>query len=150
MKSRKKKEIIVMCGTSHCGKSTYTRQFKGYALINSDTIRMNLTGTTQLGEKEEAVWRVFNELKLDSVKKKENIILDACHITPQSRWHALQGVDGYKKVCVLFIVKLKTIKERCKEKWAEDMWRSFKKVRPTREQLITEGFDEVVIIKEVK
>ena len=144
----KKKELIVLCGTSNCGKSTYAKKLKGYALINSDTIRLHLTGTTALGEREGEVWGLFNALKLDSKKKGENVILDACHISSQARWHALQDMDEYYKICVLFDVRLKTVKKRCGMRWAIEMWRDFQEVKPTKADLLYEGFDEVRIIRE--
>jgi len=143
---KKCKELIVLCGTSHCGKSTYAAKLRGYNVINSDTIRYNLTGSNGLGSSDGKVWDLFNRLKLECIEKGENIVLDACHITPQARWHALQNADGYKTICVLFDVKLNTVKSRCKEKWATEMWRTFSKTKPTKSDLLDEGFDEVIIV----
>jgi len=146
----KKKEIIVLCGSSHCRKTYYRKPLENlYTVINTDTIRLRLTKDTHLNSKKEPrVWEIFEDLKQISIKHGENIILDACHITPQARWHALRVPCDYKKICVLFHSKLKTIKSRCKEKWAVDMWRAFKRNKPTKAELLLEGFDEVREIRE--
>ena len=143
------KIIIVLCGTSKSGKTTYRNSIKNkYTIINSDTIRLQLTGTTALTNKENEVWSIFNSQKKLALSKEENIILDACHITPQARWHAIQDTNGYIKICILFDISLKTIKERTKEKWAIDMWKIFNRSKPNKIELLREGFDKVVIIKD--
>ena len=145
----KKKEIIVMCGPSNCGKSTYIRSlpFK-YTVINSDTIRLKCNGSTKLGSNEATIWSIFHKHKMLALKRGENIILDACHISHEARWHSLNLVPKrYKKICVIFNVKLKTVKSRCNKSWAISMWQEFKRNKPSTQELLYYGFNKVVKIK---
>jgi len=146
----KMRKFIVLCGPSHCGKSSYAKKAgANYAVISSDIIRNNLTGKTKLSEREDEVWRMFSKCKNEALIDRRNIILDACHITPQARWHALRGVGAeYQKICVLFNVKLKTIISRNGgQEWVKEMWQDFQDRRITKQKLLGEGFNKVKIAK---
>lgn len=147
------KDLIVLCGTSHSGKSDYARQYEvTHTIISSDEIRAELG--VKYGEAEDKVWQIFAARKFEAMLRLDNIILDACHISKRARSHSLQGPNAHhRKICVAFDLPLRTIRERCcKEervclKEVERMWKDFQDNKPTAEQLKREGFDEVYFIR---
>jgi len=90
-------------------------------------------------------------------EKEHNVVLDACHISKRARWHSLQGPNDYHvKICIVFDVPLRTIRERCLEQKrvplneVEQMWKGFQSTKPTEDELRLQGFDEVYFVKEVR
>lgn len=142
------KQIVVLCGPSHSGKSTFAQRFADqFSVINSDDIRNELTGKCALSEHEDSVWAEFSARKEHALRAGRNIILDACHLTRKARQHSLEDVDGrYRKICMVFDLPFSVIKERCvREKRmtlqaVRQMWRRFKK--PAQQELLEDGFDE--------
>lgn len=144
-------ELIVMCGVSHSGKSTYVKKkYKNYTYINSDEIRKKITGTFAFTSKEDEskVWQEFFNKKIESIQNKKNIVLDACHLSSQSRWHALRGVPStYNKVIVVMDVSKNEILKRVdkckriKKKYVLSMINDFKKPNHC------EGFDEIIKVR---
>lgn len=111
--------FMVLCGVSHSGKSTFAASFgTGPLIINSDSIRKRLTGTSNLGnnKEEKNVWSVFQKEKQKALDKKvKNIVLDACHLSKASRWHAFKDVPKeYKRILVLFTQPFTILKKRVK------------------------------------
>ena len=149
---RNAKQIIVLCGPSHSGKSTFARRFANrFTITSSEDIRKKLTGKHELSEHEDAVWAEFSARKKDALKADQNIVLDACHLSPKARQHALEKVDGrYRKICIVFNCPFHVIKKRClREKRlslavVRGIWNKFKK--PTKQELLQQGFDEVYLI----
>jgi len=144
--------IVVLCGPSHSGKSTFARRFaNGFTIINSDDVRKSLTGNPELSEHEGSVWAEFSARKHIALRAAQNIILDACHLSSKARQHALEDVDDtYRKICIVFDCSFHVIKKRCLRERrmslavAREIWNRFKK--PTLQQLLQEGFDEVYFI----
>lgn len=112
-------ELIVMCGVSHAGKSTYVQKLiqdnplKHYFVVNSDEIREQLHGSREQTSDESQVWRIFGQRKIEAFKQNRNIILDACHITSQARWYARQTPVGYNIKIVVLSTPLPELKRRC-------------------------------------
>jgi len=144
--------IVVLCGPSHSGKSTFARRFaNGFTIINSDDVRKNLTGNPELSEHEGSVWAEFSARKRIALRAGRNVILDACHLSSKARRHALEKVDDrYRKLCIVFDCPFHVIKKRCLRERrmslavARDIWNRFKK--PTLEDLLQENFGEVYFI----
>jgi predicted kinase len=146
------RDYIVLCGVTHSGKTTYAKRLmkkypaKDYAYINTDGIRESLHGSREIKSFDEAaVWNLFEAAKRSALRDGRNIILDACHISKNARWHALNGVNGdHRKVCVVFNTPLKVIKKRVRkakrlnEAVLLSMYSSFSMPQ------MTEGFDEIV------
>lgn len=143
------RQIIVLCGPSHSGKSTFARRFaNGFTIISSEEIRKKLTGKLELSEHEDAVWAEFSARKRSALRAGQNIILDACHLSSRARQHALEDVDDrYRKICVVFDCPFRVIKKRCLRARrmslaaVRKIWNQFEK--PTRQELLEEGFDDV-------
>ena len=148
--------LIVLCGSSHTGKSAFARKLlRNFTIISSDEIRKRLTGSFRSSKDETKVWNVFESMKCKALKGGGNVVLDACHISKRARWHSLQGPNAHhRKICVVFDLPFGTIRARClKEKRmslkkAERMWKDFQKSKPTPERLKLEGFDAVHVVKE--
>ena len=146
------KWIIVLCGPSHSGKSTFAQRFAHqFCVINSDEIRKRLTGRPAPSEREDSVWAEFADRKRRALRDGRNIILDACHLTRKARQHSLEDVDArYRKVCAVFDLPFSAIRERCvREKGmalarVRRIWRRFEK--PTQRELLQHGFDEAYFI----
>jgi predicted kinase len=150
------RRIMVLCGPSHSGKSTFAKRFKKqFTVISSDEIRKAMTGSYEISEKDDVVWKVFAARKNLALKRGENIILDACHLSKKARQHSLEDVDNrYGKTCIVFDLPFRVLKERCvREKrmtpaTLEEIRNAFEK--PTRRELLECGFDEVYFIREKK
>ena len=148
-------KLIVLCGPSHSGKSTFARRFcKGFRVVSSDRIRKVSGATFRRPDQERMVWQAFESEKRKALREGRSVVLDACHMSEKARRHALQGPNhGHRKVCVVFDVPLTTVRRRClrdrrvRLKEVERMWNAFQQVKPTRKRLIREGFDEVYFVK---
>lgn len=147
-------ELIVLCGVSHSGKSTYAEELvrkypkKKYVIISSDQIREELYGTR--AKETKRVWNEFGRRKFEAISNKQNIILDACHISAQARWRSLQNTEEYKTKIIVFNILFKELERRwSKEKRLpffiiKGMLNTFGKI--TKEQLKSEGYKKVEFI----
>ncbi|MHC4192457.1 MAG: AAA family ATPase [Planctomycetota bacterium] len=153
-RASQKPVLIVLCGPSHVGKTTFARQLsevsKNFAIISPDKIRKQLSVRFGDFRHESKVWDIYESMKCKALRAGRNVILDACHISKQARWHALQGPNSnYKKICVVFDLPWQTIRERClSEKRVsleevERMWQAFQHNKPSPEELKLHGFDVV-------
>ena len=146
--------LLVLCGPSHAGKSTFAaRHCSGFVVVSSDRIRRGLG--TRFGDVqcEPSVWEAFDRLKREALGAGRNVVLDACHLSPEARWHSVQGPNRrHRRVFVLFDVPLATVLARCRRTGrlppdeAERMWRAFQVSRPTAGELRRLGFDEVHVV----
>ena len=136
-------KLIVLCGPSHAGKTTLARRLcKSFTVISSDEIRKRFPGGFESPKRETEVWNVFESMKCEALRKKRNVVLDACHMSRRARWHSLQGPNAYHvKICIVFDVPFPIIKERClKQKRlhlneVEQMWLGFQNSKPTEDEL---------------
>jgi len=153
--ARQRPVLVVLCGPSHSGKSTFAGTLRGqFVVINSDTVRQRATGVPAPSRDEEAVWRTFEYLKRQALERGRNVVLDACHMSRRARWHSLQGPNaGHRKVCVLFDLPLETVLARCRKtarlppQEVERMWRAFQTMKPAPSELRREGYDEVHVLR---
>ena len=147
--------LIVLCGPSHAGKTTFAQGLgKHFKVISSEEIRKEIAGCSERSRVEAKVWKVFEAMKCQALKERDNVILDACHMSRRARWHALQGPNGHhRKICVVFDLPFRTIRERCLKakrvslKEVERMWKDFQNSKPTPEELKLQGFDEVYFVR---
>ena len=130
--------LVVLCGPSYAGKTTFAQQLsKNFTIISTDEIRKRLGCGFDGSRYETKVWDVFESMKCQALKEDRNVILDACHISRQARWHSLQGPnESHRKICVVFDLPFKIIRERYlneKRISLEElvrMWRTFQKGKP--------------------
>lgn len=148
--------LIVLCGPSHAGKSTFARRFcKDFKIISTDRIRKQQRRSFACSREERKVWEAFESEKRKALREGHDVVLDACHISERARRHALQGPNTHhRKICIVFDLPLATIRQRClKDRRlsvmeAERMWKAFQDAKPTARQLRREGFDEVYFFVE--
>ena len=150
-KSHARPVLLVLCGPSHAGKSTFAaRHCRGFAVVSSDRIRRGLGTRFGDARAEPQVWEAFDRLKREALTAGRSVVLDACHLSPEARWHSVQGPNRrHRKGFVLFDVPLATVLARCRRTGrlgldeAERMWRAFQASKPTADELEGLGFDKV-------
>jgi predicted kinase len=148
--------LVMLCGPSHAGKTTFARKLGGkFTIISSEEIRKRLSGSFKRRRDENKVWGIFESRKSKALKQGQNIVLDACHISGQARRHSLEGPNAkHRKICVVFDLPLQTIRARwTKERRlplpeVERMWKAFQNSKPTRKELKHLGFDEVYFVRD--
>ncbi len=148
--------LVVLSGPSHAGKSTFARRLgENFTTISSDEIRRELNIGFQGREHEAGVWKLFESRKCKALEENRNVIIDACHISKQARWHSLQGPNtNHRKICIVFDWPLGVIRDRCLKakrvslNEVERMWNAFEESKPTAEDLKKEGFDEIYFVGE--
>jgi len=148
-------KLMVLCGPSHSGKSTFAEKLGGrFRVINSDEIRRCFIHSLTPSECELEVWSIFDRLKHKALADGLNVILDACHMSERARRHSLQGPNRHHlKICIVFDLPLRVVRARCVRarrlslKEVERMWRAFQQSKPTANQLMAEGFDEVRFVR---
>jgi predicted kinase len=145
--------LVVLCGPSHSGKSTFARRFcEGFRVVSSDRIRKERATVFGRPRDERVIWDAFESEKRKALREGRNVVLDACHMSRNARRHALQGPNArHRKVCVVFDVPLEKVRHRCRQAQrvplaeVERMWRAFQACKPTALELRREGFDEVYL-----
>jgi len=145
--------LVVLCGPSHAGKSTFARRFcKGCRIVSSDRIRKARRATYGCPRQERMVWEAFECEKRKALREGRSVVLDACHVSRNARRHALQGPTArHKRVCVVFDVPLEKVRHRCRQARrvplaeVERMWKAFQGCKPTARELEREGFDEAYL-----
>jgi len=151
--------LVVLSGPSHAGKSTLAKEIseigENFQIISPDQIRKQLSVSFGVPEYEAKVWNIYESMKRKALENGHNVILDACHMSEQARWHSLQGENSnFRKISIVFDLPLWTIRERCIRekrlplKEAERMWEAFQKSKPTQQELKRLGFDEVYFVHE--
>jgi len=143
--------LLVLCGPSHAGKSTFAaRHCRGFVVVSSDRIRRGLGARFGDARAEPRVWEAFDRRKREALRAGRNVVLDACHLSPEARQHSVQGPNGrHRRVFVLFDVPLGMVLARCRRtrrlppSEAKRMWQAFQASRPTAGELRRLGFDEV-------
>jgi predicted kinase len=96
--------LVVLCGPSHSGKSTFARRLcKGFTVVSSDRIRKERGTVFGCPEGERVIWEAFESEKRKALREGRNVVLDACHMSRRARRHALQGPNArHRRVCVVF------------------------------------------------
>ena len=150
-----KGEAIILVGPPMSGKSTWMKKnAEGYTVISRDEMVLKLAKTDDYGDAwakvdQDKVNAAYELHKKEVVKRDEKIIFDLTHMTAKGRNRSLQGLPrDMKRVCVVFITSIETLKERNLKRTKEEnkhipdyvlknMMGSFEF------PLVSEGFDEI-------
>ena len=143
-----KPTLFVMCGPSHVGKSSLVEGLPA-VLISPDAIRRRLG--LRFSREDRFVWALVRFVKLKTIQHRQDVVLDACHMSPAARKHAVEGAEGYRKVCVIVEAGLQTVEARARKSGRvpiDEVRRMHKAYRrPTLEELSELGFDEVQVVE---
>jgi predicted kinase len=149
-------KLVVLCGPSHAGKTAFADKLAdAFTVVSAERIRQRLGLSFGRGQAERAVWTAFEQEKRAALRERQNVLLDACHMSPEARWHSVQGAGKrHGKALVLFDVPLELALARCSAagrlspEEAERMWWAFEKSKPTRAELETLGFDWAYVLRD--
>lgn len=104
-------ELIVMCGLSGSGKSTWAKNEAkewGCEIVSSDDIRAEL-GDVNDQSQNDKVFRIFYQRIRDNLKANNHVIADATFLTIKERKRLLNEIDGIKcyRECVIMATPYK-------------------------------------------
>jgi predicted kinase len=148
-------KLVVLCGPSHAGKTTFADKLAGaFTVVSAEQIRQRLGLGFDRSRSEDAVWRAFEQEKRAALHLRKNVVLDACHMSPEALRHAVRGVGKrYARTLVLFNTPLEAVLARCSasgrvsQEEAERMWWAFRRSKPTRRELEALGFDWAFVLR---
>jgi len=150
--------LVVLCGPSHAGKSTFgarlARLSDNVAVVSPDDVRRRLGVRFGDPEHEPVIWHIYESAKCRALQQGRHVVLDACHMSEQARWHALQGLNSrHRKVCVMFDVPRRIVRERALRTKrvplgeVKRMWDAFRACKPAPDGLRRLGFDDVHVVR---
>lgn len=117
-------ELIMLVGIPACGKSTLSMEYesKGYNILSSDKIRIELAGTEDIFNREQSFinelnGRVFEYIKkqaYECLKSGVSVVLDATNLGRKKRKTIASYLrrTGCKRKCILFITPREVCFER--------------------------------------
>ena len=150
--------LVVLCGPSHAGKSTFgtrlARLSDNVAVVSPDDIRRRLGVGFGDPEREPVIWKLYESAKCRALQQGRHVVLDACHLSEQARWHALQGPNRrHRKACVMFDVPWRIVRQRALRTKrvplgeVKRMWDAFRACKPAPDGLRRLGFDDVHVVR---
>ena len=147
--------LVVLCGPSHVGKTSFaTECCGGLTIVSSDAIREQHGTTFARAKREDKVWQSFESQKRRALRHGRDVVLDACYMSARARWHALQGPTArHRKICIVFDLPWEAVRRRCQAdgrlpvEEVRRTWKTFDACRPSRDDLLREGFDEAYFVR---
>ena len=104
--------LYILCGAPGCGKSTYAAHMlesdNNIRYVSRDEIRYSIIAKDDsYFSKEKLVFKQFINTIAQTLVKGFDVIADATHLTPQSRFKLTHSIDqlytDYKIVYILFL-----------------------------------------------
>ena len=141
-------KLIILCGLSASGKSSYAKTLKDAVIVSSDDIREELSYRADQSQNGK-VFRIFHS-RIDSLlKESKTVVADATNLTMKSR-RPLIDIGKRNKARIECHLLLKQI-DKCV---ADDSKREYsvgykvisKQVRRFEVPFYEEGFDEIKLI----
>jgi len=154
-RARTRRMLIVLCGPSHAGKTSFARECcGGLRIVSSDATREQHGTRFARAKREDEVWQSFESQKRRALGDGRDVVLDACHMSARARWHAIEGTAaGHRKICIVFDLPWRAVRRRCRMdgrvrlEEVRRMWKAFDACKPSRDDLLREGFDEVYVVR---
>ena len=147
-------KLIIMIGIPGCGKSTYAQAMEdaNTVVISSDIIRKELLGDEQDQNNNALVFSTLYAKSREFLKKGKDVVIDATNINTFERKRVLDNFKdlNIKRIALVIDTDIKICIERDSLRArhvGEDIILGYanKYEAPTK----AEGFDEIVIIKNV-
>lgn len=149
--------LIFMMGIPGCGKSTFAKKLVKWIpntkIVSRDEIRFKLLNNgDEYFKQEKKVWKIFIQIINDYLAEGYNVIVDATHVTRQSRAKVLKEInkDNYDRCDVFYMrtpitrcLKQNEMREgraKVPEKVIKDFWN--RKKTP----ILEEGFDNIYYV----
>lgn len=108
------KELVLMCGPSASGKSTYIEQhFKGAKIVSRDRIRFEMIKPDEdyFAHEKEVLREFYSQIKAACESDVEIVVVDATNLTPKTRAKVLRYANGRRKRAISFNLPLGTLIE---------------------------------------
>lgn len=108
------KELVLMCGPSASGKSTYIREhFARAKIVSRDAIRFEMLKPDEdyFAHEKEVLQEFYSQIEAACKSAAEVVVVDATNLTPKTRAKVLRYANGRRKRAISFNLPLGTLIE---------------------------------------
>lgn len=143
-------EAIFTIGISACGKTTWAHQQKGYIVLDSDQLRLELYGSETDQRDPHKVFDLMYKRGREYLLTGKSVIFCATNLSMKYRMHAihqLSNISNIKFRAVIFNVPVNICRENNKKRARQvPDWLFERQIKQFQCPVMTEGFDRIEII----
>lgn len=143
-------EAIFTIGISACGKTTWAHQQKGYIVLDSDQLRLELYGSETDQRDPHKVFDLMYKRGREYLLTGKSVIFCATNLSMKYRMHAihqLSNIPNIKFRAVIFNVPVNICRENNKKRARQvPDWLFERQIKQFQCPVMTEGFDNIEII----
>lgn len=143
-------EAIFTVGISACGKTTWAHQQKGYIVLDSDQLRLELYGSETDQRDPHKVFDLMYKRGREYLLAGKSVIFCATNLGMKYRVHAihqLSNIPNIKFRAVIFNVPVNICRENNKKRVRQvPDWLFERQIKQFQCPTIAEGFDDIEIV----
>lgn len=144
-------KLIMLVGLSYVGKSTIAKEYQKQTngiIVSSDDIRQEILGDVNDQSQNKKVFEVVHKRIHDALAADKTVIYDATNLNAKRRRNFLLTLPAdCKKICVVVVANLDTLKQRMAQRERVVPWDVIEKqLRQFQTPWYHEGWDDIAII----